>query len=123
MVEVGAITRDGLERTAELERTIARIKEVNQLKVNFVSNISHELRTPLTQIRGYVLLMNEGLLGDLNSQQAGAIATDSAATDRLETLIEDLIRFTVAARGELVVDAQPFSLSDLAWSVITRHGS
>jgi hypothetical protein len=38
-------------------------------------------------------------------------------------LIEDLIRFTVAARGELVVDTQSFSLSDLAWSVITRHGS
>lgn len=35
-------------------------------------------------------------------------------------MIEDLIRFTVAARGELVVDAQSFSLSDLAWSVITR---
>lgn len=108
------------ERTTQLEQAIARAQEANQLKVNFVSNISHELRTPLTQIKGYVMLLHEQALGELTPRQADAMAVVAAASDRLETLIEDIIRFIIAARGELRIDAKHFSPTELAHAAVRR---
>lgn len=108
------------ERTAELERALSRLDEVNQLKTNFVANVSHELRTPLSQIKGYVNLLADNMLGDLNADQMNAMQSTLQATNRLERLIDDLIRLASAARGELVLDISSFCITDLAASVITR---
>lgn len=109
-----------LERTAELEKALKQVNEINQLKVDFVSNISHELRTPLAQIKGYVVLMNEGMLGDLDADQKEAMKATLDATERLQQLIEDLIRFASAARGDLVINNSIFSLTDLVQSIFNR---
>ena len=108
------------ERTAELEKALKQVNEINQLKVDFVSNISHELRTPLAQIKGYVVLMNEGMLGDLDPDQKDAMKATFEATERLQQLIEDLIRFASAARGDLVINNSIFSLTDLVESIFNR---
>ncbi len=108
------------ERTAELEQALKKVNEINQLKVDFVSNISHELRTPLAQIKGYVVMMNEGMLGDLQTEQLDAMRATLDATERLQHLIEDLIRFASAARGDLVINNSIFSLSDLVQSIFNR---
>ena len=39
---------------------ITRIKEVDRLKAEFISNVSHELRTPLTSIKMYISLLEKG---------------------------------------------------------------
>ena len=54
------------ERTAELQRAMEKLAEVNQLKANIVANISHELRTPLTHLKGYLELLLAGDLGPTN---------------------------------------------------------
>ncbi len=108
------------ERTAELEQALKKVNEINHLKVDFVSNISHELRTPLAQIKGYVVMMNEGMLGELQPEQQDAVTATLAATERLQQLIEDLIRFASAARGELVINSSSFCLSDLIQSLFNR---
>ncbi len=92
------------ERTAELEAALVRLAELNQLKANFVANISHELRTPLTQVKGYTLLMADGALGDLNSEQLEALQVSTRALNRLEQLINDLIAYATAAKGEMTLN-------------------
>jgi signal transduction histidine kinase len=92
------------ERTLELQRAIQRLTELNQLKANFIANISHELRTPLTQIKGYLDVLVSGGLGELSADQLEAVAIVQRANQRLERLIEDLIQFAVAARGELLLN-------------------
>jgi signal transduction histidine kinase len=73
------------------------------LKANFVSNISHELRTPLTHIKGYVELLVTESLGKITDEQRHALQVSQQSTGRLETLIEDLILFSLASRGELSI--------------------
>jgi signal transduction histidine kinase len=89
------------ERTAELEAALHRLSELNQMKANFVANISHELRTPLTHIKGYMELMVTESLGPLTDEQRHALQVSQKSSDRLENLIEDLIMFSLASRGEL----------------------
>ncbi len=108
------------ERTAELEQALKKISEINQLKSDFVSNISHELRTPLAHIKGYVYLFADGLIGNLDDEQLAAMKDTAAAADKLERLIEDLIRFASAARGDLLINFGVFCLSDVAQTIINR---
>jgi signal transduction histidine kinase len=91
------------ERTAELQKALERVSELSQLKANFVSNISHELRTPLTHIKGYIELLITESLGGITEEQRHALHVSQQSTSRLEALIEDLILFSLASRGELSI--------------------
>jgi signal transduction histidine kinase len=91
------------ERTAELQKALKRVSELSQLKANFISNISHELRTPLTHIKGYVELLVTESLGEITEEQRHALQVSQQSTSRLETLIEDLIMFSLSSRGELSI--------------------
>lgn len=101
------------ERTADLQRALSKLTELNQLKTNFISNISHELRTPLTHIKGYLDMLLDSTFGTLSPQQSEAVRTIQRSEDRLEKLIEDLIQFSLAARGELSIRLNIFDLGDL----------
>ncbi|MCS6993594.1 MAG: HAMP domain-containing histidine kinase [Anaerolineales bacterium] len=100
------------QRTAELEEALRKLAELNQLKANFVANVSHELRTPLTHIRGYLELLHTQTLGPLTNEQIKAVEVALQSAFRLQNLIEDLILFSLAARGEMtltlkVIDLRP----------------
>jgi signal transduction histidine kinase len=101
------------ERTFELEQALTRLAELNQLKSNFIANISHELRTPLTHIRGYLELMVDDGLGPLNEHQTEAVAVMQRSEERLERLIENLIEFSLFARGELSLQLGPVDMQDI----------
>ncbi len=115
-----SLERRVAERTAELEAALARLTEFNQLKANFVANISHELRTPLTHIKGYNDLLMTGTLGSLSGDQQDAVRVTAGAIARLETLINDLISYAAAARGELTVNLRPVALGTVASQVLER---
>jgi signal transduction histidine kinase len=106
------------ERTLELENALNRLAELNQLKSNFIANISHELRTPLTHIKGYVELLIDEELGPLTGEQTTALGVMKNSEERLEQLIEDLIQFSLLARGDLDLKVKGFSLEELVTGVV-----
>jgi len=108
------------ERTADLQNALNKLADLNRLKSNFISNISHELRTPLTHIKGYLSLLSEGSLGSLTEEQKEALDVLMRAETRLEQLIEDLIWFSLAARGELALNLGPASVNDLIYTTLAR---
>ncbi len=89
------------ERTADLNEALQRLSELSQMKANFVANISHELRTPLTHVKGYLELLITGSLGNVSDEQRHALQVSQRATSKLESMIEDLIMFSLASRGEM----------------------
>ena len=102
------------ERTAELQKALERVSELSQLKSNFVSNVSHELRTPLTHIKGYIELLVSQSLGPITEEQRHALQVSQQSTGRLETLIDDLIMFAMASRGELTIKQETVDIQRLA---------
>jgi len=109
------------ERTKELQRALSRLSELNALKSNFIANISHELRTPLTHIKAYVDLLAEAELGPLTNEQAEALAVLTRSETRLEKLIEDLIQFSFASRGELSLNIQDVDILQLVRNCASRY--
>ena len=100
-------------RTAELQSALERLSELSQMKANFISNISHELRTPLTHVKGYIELMVSESLGAITPEQKHALQITQQSTARLEGLIDDLIMFSLASRGELSLKLESVDISRL----------
>lgn len=82
-----------------------KIKEVDQMKDEFISMASHELRTPLSSIKGYVSLVLEGTFGKIsNPEMEMSLVRVMASTKRLEELVEDLLNVSRIEQGRLDVD-------------------
>jgi len=111
------------ERTAELQEALRKLSELNQMKANFVANVSHELRTPLTHVKGYLELLGTESLGALNEEQKGAVQVSQKAAGRLEGLIDSLILFSQAARGEMTLKLSPVDLNQIAEEVVNYSRS
>ncbi len=89
-----------LENTIKLEqREKNQIKEMNQSKLNFFTNISHEFRTPLTLITGTI----ESILEDSKTRPTTykkLITTHNNAV-RLNNLITELLDFRKLEHGKV----------------------
>ncbi len=83
----------GLERARVTERLAA----IERNKTQFLNLASHELRGPLTVVRGYVSMLEGGLMGELNERGRKAAAIMSAKVLEMNALIEQMIE---AARLE-----------------------
>lgn len=108
------------ERTVELRRALERLSEVNQIKANLISNISHELRTPLSHIKGYLELLLEDQIGKISEDQRKALDVIWHSSERLSTMIEDLIEFSTASREGLSMTLVRLNIAELATDVLQR---
>jgi signal transduction histidine kinase len=108
------------ERTAELQTALKRLAELNQLKSNIISNVSHELRTPMTHIKGYLELLVAEDLGPSTPEQLDALRVMQTSSDRLESLIDDLITFSLASQGEFTLRVIPLDFVSLSNKLIVK---
>ncbi|GAB1689187.1 ATP-binding protein [Krasilnikovia sp. M28-CT-15] len=72
-------------------RLVARLKEVDAAKTEFLSTVSHELRTPLTSVTGYMEVLLDQDAGPLNAAQQRMLRVIERNAERLRSLIEDLL--------------------------------
>ena len=101
----------------EKKRYERRLKELDRMKSDFVSNVSHELRTPLTAIKGSVDNMLDGLTGDLNEKQTRYLTRIKSNTDRLARLINDLLDLSRIEAG-INLKSTNLSLETVAREVV-----
>ena len=102
---------------SEKKRVERRLKELDKMKSDFVSNVSHELRTPLTSIKGSVDNMLDGLTGALNEKQIRYLARIKSNTDRLTRLINDLLDLSRIESGRVEIRPTTLLLTSLAEEV------
>jgi PAS domain S-box-containing protein len=101
----------------EKKRYERRLKELDKMKSDFVSNVSHELRTPLTAIKGSVDNMLDGLTGSLNEKQLRYLNRIKSNTDRLSRLINDLLDLSRIESGRVEVRQTTLPLTALTEEV------
>jgi two-component system sensor histidine kinase GlrK len=81
----------------QLEWLRLRLTELDADKARFLRHVSHELKTPLAALREGVALLEDGVTGELNTNQREVARILHHNTMLLQAQIEALLRFNAAA--------------------------
>ncbi len=109
------------KRAAEISDKYDRLKEAEQLRIEFLATISHELRTPLNSIIGYNSLLEEGVYGGLNEKQIRAIQRVDRNATRLLTLINQLLDLSRLEAGMISVFHEKADLVTLVKEILEDY--
>ena len=96
---VTGIFRDITERKQSEEK----LRQLDRMKSEFLSNVSHELRTPLQSIGGFAKLILEGKVPDVETQQEFLQIIDRE-TQQLSVLINDLLDMSRLESGRFQIN-------------------
>src|SRR5512138_3017629 len=99
--------------TVTVFRDFTREAEVEKLKSTFVAIVSHELRTPLNAILGYAEMFKESVYGPMNEKQINMAERIMKNTQRLLSLINDLLDQAQMEAGKLTIRMAPVKPAEL----------
>lgn len=113
-------TRQMLDRieieSANYQRELKTVKNINQSKSLFLANISHELRTPLNSIEGFVqLLLRQN---SINAEQKVYLDTIKKSSAHLLALINDVLDYSKIEAGKLQLEQHSFHLEYAVFDVM-----
>jgi len=101
---------------------ITRLKELENIRTEFVGNVSHELRTPLSLIKGSAETLLDGAIHD-PEQAIRFLQKIDKHSDRLLYLIEDLLIISRLESGHAALNLAPVDLRDLSQRVLDDLGA
>lgn len=96
---------------------ITRLKQLENVRKDFVANVSHELRTPLSIIKGYVETLLDAEPPDAVTGKQ-FLETVQRHSRRLEALIDDLLSISALESQQARLEFGPVSLPSTAAGVI-----
>lgn len=86
-----------------------KIKEIDEMKDDFISLASHELRTPLTAISGYIEMIGKSPVAKrFSPEEKKYVENIRASSDRLKNLVEDILEVSRIEQNRI-----PFKLVKL----------
>ena len=94
-----------------------KIKEVDEMKDDFVSMASHELKTPLTAINGYLDLLNSAK-EKLNKDEKHYLDNIQISSTRLKALVEDILEVSRIEQGRIVLEYSAVSTAEVCSKVV-----
>lgn len=105
-----------------LFQNVTQLKQLEKVKTDFISTVSHEFKTPLTSIMIASSLMTKDNVGTLNEKQSKIVSTIKEDTERLSTLITDLLELSKIQSDKSIFSMELCSIEDIILaSVKTLH--
>ncbi|NIS70371.1 MAG: response regulator [Proteobacteria bacterium] len=92
---------------------ITSLKELDNMKSDFVAMVSHELRSPVALIQQQLSVILKGLSGDLNDKQTRMLTRAKERAIGLLELINDLLDLSKIEAGMAVQYRKPLQLENL----------
>jgi len=89
------------ERTRELEKRAAELLAANNELDAFAYSVSHDLRAPLRSIDGFSQVLLEDYATQLGDGGRDSLQRVRAASQRMATLIDDLLKLARVTRAEM----------------------
>src|SRR5690554_3427544 len=100
------------------KKEIEALKNQEQFRREFLSNISHEFKTPLFAVQGYLDGLQDGMLDEDPEMAAQFLEKASRNLDRLSYLIQDLDEISKLESGQIPVKFQKFDIVELINEVL-----
>lgn len=90
---------------------LTRVRQLEKMQKDFVSNVSHELKTPVTSLIGFTETLLAGAMHDPEITEEFLVIMQKDA-QRLQRLIQDIIQLS-KTEAELQYELQPIELPTL----------
>jgi len=97
---------------------VTRLRKLEQARKEFVANVSHELKTPITTIKGFVETLLDGAL-DERAEAQRFLSIVNRNTDRLITILDDLLQLSKLEMAEMEIKKTPLDLAHVARKAIS----
>jgi len=110
-VELNLNRKDELGTLAQsFDRMARELKQIEQMRQDFVSNVSHEMQSPLTSITGFAKALRDGVVsGDNRARYLDIIAAES---ERLSRLSDNLLHLASLESEHHPFEPRAFALDE-----------
>lgn len=98
---------------------ITRLRQLENIRRDFVANVSHELRTPLTSIKGMAETLREGALEDKNNRM-DFVQSIERQSDQMIALVKDLLDLAAIESGKSAPKLEPLELAGLIKDAVSE---
>lgn len=99
--------------TVAVFRDFTREAEVERMKNSFIAMVSHELRTPLSAVLAYAEMIRDRVYGPVNEKQSNAAQRIFTNSQRLLTLVSDLLDQAQIEAGTIRIHITSFRPGEL----------
>ncbi len=97
---------------------VTQERHQEELKRGVVSIVAHQLGTPLTSVRMALHLVLEEKIGSLNEKQAELLVAAREDSDRLHSVLEQLLNISRIESGRAQINSRPISSHQLVFESI-----
>ncbi len=111
--------RERIEKLAhDLEEANSKLRELDEMKSEFLSLASHQIRSPLTAMKGYSSMLLEGDYGHLDPKVREAVKTIFASSQNLISIVNDFLDISRIEQGRMIYQKKRFDLIKAAREVV-----
>ncbi|MFA5779208.1 MAG: HAMP domain-containing sensor histidine kinase [Elusimicrobiota bacterium] len=96
-----------------------KLKELDNMKNDFVNSVSHELRSPLSAIKGYVDFLLKEVAGPVNDKQKEFLTIVKNNTTRLTNFINNVLDVAKMEANKMELSKEPTKIQEVAGEVVT----
>jgi signal transduction histidine kinase len=119
----GELDRIGVvfnDMAGEIERNIEKLKGIDELRKELISNVSHDLRTPVASIQGYAetLMLKSDRLAKKEQRQYAEIIYQSC--DRLRRRVDELFELSKLEANQVQLKTEMFSVAELTSDIANK---
>lgn len=104
----------------KLENTTTQLRESEKFKNIFLANVSHEIKSPIVPIKGYIEMMAEGKLGEINVKQRKALIVSRKNVERLEEIIDNILNYSKMESGKYQIIKNKFNIMKITAEAISQ---
>ena len=101
----------------ELQIANTKLKELDQMKSEFLSLATHQIRSPLTAIKGYTSLLLDGDYGQLPPQMKEPVQIIAGSTENLVKIVGEFLDISRIEQGRMAYNNEKFDLLTLATEI------
>ncbi len=115
-----AIRRAAAAAATQREEERAGVARAGDARCDFLVELCRDLRPPLDTLGGIARLLGDTPLDDTQRAYLGNLANE---TEHLEMLVQDILDYHQLERGELTLEAAPFSPVEVVRDTLRRFTS
>jgi signal transduction histidine kinase len=109
------------EATEQLRDANEHLKELDQLKNEFLSMATHQLNTPLTVVDGYLTLINDGVVSEPDERRDYLEKTLERVRG-MKRMVADFLNVSRIETGKFIIDVKPTDINKMVSEEVNGLG-